>query len=108
VWSRRPTGLRFIDRAGLVKQTGHPVPVHYRRPDEARSSPPPDAVIVCPATFNTINKFAAGSRRPRRRDSRPGEAPRHSNLRITLETYVHRWPKKQRRRNLVGPRCGPT
>jgi integrase len=28
-------------------------------------------------------------------------ALRHSNLRITLETYVHWWPKKQRRRNVV-------
>jgi integrase len=28
-------------------------------------------------------------------------ALRHSSLRITLETYVHWWPKKQRRRNVV-------
>jgi integrase len=28
-------------------------------------------------------------------------ALRHSNLRITLETYVHWWPKKDRRRNVV-------
>ena len=27
---------------------------------------------------------------------------RHSSLRITLETYVHWWPRKQRRRNVVG------
>jgi integrase len=27
---------------------------------------------------------------------------RHSSLRITLETYVHWWPKKQRRRSVVG------
>jgi hypothetical protein len=26
---------------------------------------------------------------------------RHSSLRITPETYVHRWPKKDRRRNIV-------
>jgi integrase len=30
------------------------------------------------------------------------KALRHSSLRITLETYVHWWPKKQRRRNVVG------
>jgi integrase len=30
------------------------------------------------------------------------KALRHSGLRITLETYVHWWPKKQRRRNVVG------
>jgi integrase len=29
-------------------------------------------------------------------------ALRHSNLRTTLETYVHWWPKKNRRRNIVG------
>ncbi|MEV5694204.1 tyrosine-type recombinase/integrase [Micromonospora globbae] len=28
-------------------------------------------------------------------------ALRHSSLRITLETYVHWWPKKDRRRNIV-------
>ena len=27
----------------------------------------------------------------------------HSSLRITLETYVHRWPTKQRRSSSVGP-----
>jgi integrase len=30
------------------------------------------------------------------------KALRHSSLRITLETYVHWWPRKQRRRNVVG------
>src|SRR5205085_7278825 len=29
------------------------------------------------------------------------KALRHSSLRITLETYVHWWPKKERRRNVV-------
>ncbi|MFY1675055.1 tyrosine-type recombinase/integrase [Plantactinospora sp. WMMB334] len=28
-------------------------------------------------------------------------ALRHSSLRITLETYVHWWPKKERRRNVI-------
>jgi hypothetical protein len=28
--------------------------------DETNLLPPPDAIIVCPATFNTINKLAAG------------------------------------------------
>ncbi|MEH1030001.1 hypothetical protein V6W11_19845 [Micromonospora profundi] len=30
------------------------------------------------------------------------DAPRHANLRITLETYVHWLPKKDRPRGLVG------
>lgn len=33
-------------------------------------------------------------------------ALRHSSLRITLETYVHWWPKKQRRRNVVSSAIG--
>ncbi|WP_231927208.1 hypothetical protein [Micromonospora zamorensis] len=28
-------------------------------------------------------------------------ALRHSSLRITLETYVHWWPKKDPRRNII-------
>lgn len=28
-------------------------------------------------------------------------ALRHSSLRITLETYVHWWPKRDRRRNII-------
>jgi phosphopantothenoylcysteine synthetase/decarboxylase len=55
-----PDGLRFIDRAALEAQTGHPVPDRYRRMDEVNPLPPADAIIVCPATFNTINKLAAG------------------------------------------------
>ena len=55
-----PDALRFIDRAALEQQTGHPVPDQYRRMDEINLLPPPDAIIVCPATFNTINKLAAG------------------------------------------------
>jgi integrase len=30
------------------------------------------------------------------------KALRHAGLRITLETYIHWWPKKNRRRNVVG------
>jgi phosphopantothenoylcysteine synthetase/decarboxylase len=55
-----PDGLRFIDRTALEQQTGHPVPDQYRRAEETHLLPPPDAIIVCPATFNTINKLAAG------------------------------------------------
>jgi phosphopantothenoylcysteine synthetase/decarboxylase len=55
-----PDGLRFVDRAALEQQTGHPVPDQYRRMNETHLLPPPDAIVVCPATFNTINKLAAG------------------------------------------------
>jgi phosphopantothenoylcysteine synthetase/decarboxylase len=55
-----PDALRFIDPAALEQQTGHPVPYQYRRMNEVELLPPPDAIIACPATFNTINKLAAG------------------------------------------------
>ncbi|WP_371781070.1 flavoprotein [Streptosporangium subroseum] len=54
-----PSALDFIDVAALEKQTGRPVRSQYRKPDEPRS-PRADAIIVAPATYNTINKFAQG------------------------------------------------
>ncbi|MFG1614512.1 flavoprotein [Nonomuraea wenchangensis] len=54
-----PLALDFIDVAELEKQTGRPVRSQYRKPDEPRS-PRVDAIIVAPATYNTINKFAQG------------------------------------------------
>ncbi|BEL06453.1 flavoprotein [Actinoplanes sichuanensis] len=54
-----PSALDFIDTAALEQQTGRPVRSRYRKPSEPRS-PRADAVIVAPATYNTINKFANG------------------------------------------------
>ncbi|MEV5706419.1 flavoprotein [Actinoallomurus sp. NPDC052274] len=54
-----PAALEFIDVAGLEARTGRPVRSRYRSPGQPRS-PRADAVIVAPATFNTINKLAAG------------------------------------------------
>ncbi|WP_433509926.1 flavoprotein [Nonomuraea sp. CA-143628] len=54
-----PSALDFIDVPALEKQTGCPVRSQYRKPDEPRP-PRADAIIVAPATFNTINKFAQG------------------------------------------------
>ncbi|MET7327441.1 flavoprotein [Nonomuraea sp. NPDC005650] len=54
-----PPALDFIDIPVLEKQTGFPVRSQYRKPDEPRS-PRADAIIVAPATYNTINKFAQG------------------------------------------------
>ncbi|MFB4298178.1 flavoprotein [Actinomadura sp. NTSP31] len=54
-----PSALDFIDAEALEKQTGRPVRSHYRKPGEPRS-PKADAIIVAPATYNTINKWAAG------------------------------------------------
>jgi hypothetical protein len=54
-----PQALSFIDVPKLEVQTGRPVRSQYRGPDEPRSRRA-DAIIVAPATFNTINKWANG------------------------------------------------
>ncbi|MGV9311837.1 flavoprotein [Streptomyces sp. NPDC003691] len=55
-----PQALGFLDAAAVEKQTGYPIRSAWRLPGEPRPLPPPDAVAVAPATFNTINKWAAG------------------------------------------------
>jgi hypothetical protein len=54
-----PSARDFIDVPALEKQTGRPVRSEYRKPDEPKP-PRADAIIVAPATYNTINKFAQG------------------------------------------------
>ena len=55
-----PDGSKFLDAGNLAGLTGHPVRVRYKRPDEPDVLPPPDALVVAPATFNTVNKWAQG------------------------------------------------
>lgn len=55
-----PDGRKFVDVAALQQQTGHPVRTHYKNPGDGDLLPPPDAIIVAPATVNTINKWSAG------------------------------------------------
>jgi phosphopantothenoylcysteine synthetase/decarboxylase len=55
-----PSALRFMDTAELTALTGYPVRSDYKRPEEPDLLPPADAMIVVPATFNTINKLAYG------------------------------------------------
>ncbi|MER6025916.1 flavoprotein [Streptomyces sp. NPDC001851] len=50
----------FFDSGAVQAQTGRPVRSSWRRPTDPRPFPPPDAVVVAPATFNTLNKWAAG------------------------------------------------
>ncbi|WP_308250043.1 flavoprotein [Sphaerisporangium fuscum] len=54
-----PPALDFVDVPALEKQTGRPVRSRYRKPYEPKP-PRPDAIIVAPATYNTVNKFALG------------------------------------------------
>jgi len=55
-----PAGATFADTDRLAELTGHPVRARYKHPDEPDVLPPPDAFAVAPATFNTVNKLAAG------------------------------------------------
>jgi hypothetical protein len=55
-----PLGLGFIDQAAVEAQTGYPIRSAWRKPGDARPLPPADAIAVAPATFNTVNKWAAG------------------------------------------------
>jgi phosphopantothenoylcysteine synthetase/decarboxylase len=55
-----PSALKFLDPARLAAMTGHPVRSDYKQPDEPDVLPPADAFVVAPATFNTVNKLAAG------------------------------------------------
>ncbi|MGW8063823.1 flavoprotein [Streptomyces ziwulingensis] len=50
----------FFDTAAVEARTGRPVRSAWRRPSEPRPFPAPDAAVVAPATFNTVNKWAAG------------------------------------------------
>jgi phosphopantothenoylcysteine synthetase/decarboxylase len=54
-----PAALNFFDQAVIEKQTGIPVKSEYSTPGAPRSQIP-DALIVAPATYNTINKWARG------------------------------------------------
>jgi phosphopantothenoylcysteine synthetase/decarboxylase len=55
-----PDGRKFVDVTALARQTGYPVRSFYKNPGDPDVLPPPDAVIVAPATVNTINKWSAG------------------------------------------------
>ncbi|GGO83087.1 flavoprotein [Wenjunlia tyrosinilytica] len=57
-----PVGRDFVDVEVLEKMTGHPVRSDYHRPGHAggRSLPEAAAIVVAPATYNTINKWALG------------------------------------------------
>ena len=55
-----PDGRKFIDAPTLAAQTGHPVRSEYKNPGDPDVLPDPDAILVAPATVNTINKWSAG------------------------------------------------
>lgn len=55
-----PQGLGFLDAAAVEARTGYPIRSAWRAPGDPRPFPDPDAIAVAPATFNTVNKWAAG------------------------------------------------
>jgi phosphopantothenoylcysteine decarboxylase len=55
-----PAAVRFMDTGALGVLTGYPVRSEYKNPGDPDVLPDPDAVIVAPATVNTVNKWAAG------------------------------------------------
>ena len=55
-----PDGRKFLDDSALAAQTGHQVRSTFKNPGDPDVLPVPDAMIVAPATVNTINKWSAG------------------------------------------------
>jgi hypothetical protein len=55
-----PDGRKFIDTSALAAQTGHPVRSEYKNPGDLDVLPAADAIVVAPATVNTVNKWACG------------------------------------------------
>lgn len=55
-----PDGAKFLDTGHLAALTGHPVRMHYKEPGQPDVLPPADAMVVAPATFNSLSKLAAG------------------------------------------------
>ncbi|WP_229716386.1 flavoprotein [Mangrovihabitans endophyticus] len=56
-----PSALKFVDLDALADLTGHKVRYDYKQPDEPDALPTPDAFVIAPATFNTVNKLASGA-----------------------------------------------
>ena len=55
-----PQGTKFLDIPLVEQITGYPVRSEYKRPEEPDVLPRAGAIVVFPATFNTINKWALG------------------------------------------------
>lgn len=57
-----PTAARWLqaDLPGLANLTRHPVRSQYKLPEEPDLLPPADAMLVAPATANTLSKWALG------------------------------------------------
>ena len=54
------TAASWLDLDSLAQVTGHAVRTRPRLPHETDELPPAHAMLVAPATFNTLNQWAAG------------------------------------------------
>ncbi len=55
-----PDGRKFLDVPAMAALTGHPVRWRFKNPGGPDLLPDADAMIVAPATVNTVAKWAAG------------------------------------------------
>jgi Flavoprotein len=53
--------LPWIDVSAVEDAAGQELRTAHRAPGTGMRSPLPDLVVICPATFNTINQLAAGT-----------------------------------------------
>ncbi len=55
-----PAGQGWLDAKLVEERVGLPPVSDYRQPFEPKRGHPPEQVVVCPLTFNTGSKLAAG------------------------------------------------
>lgn len=56
-----PSAVDFVDTQAIETLTGHPVRSAYRSSPGTRRTPPRvDALVIAPATYNSVNKIALG------------------------------------------------
>lgn len=55
-----PSALPFVDTERLASMSEHKVWIEFQKPGEPDISPPADAVIVFPLSFNSLSKWAMG------------------------------------------------
>ena len=55
-----PAAAAWLDVDAVAAVTGRPIRQDFRAPTESKAGPEPEVLVVCPATFNTINKAAHG------------------------------------------------
>jgi phosphopantothenoylcysteine synthetase/decarboxylase len=56
-----PAAVDFLDVLAVEELSGHPARSRHRQLGEPGTFPRADAIIVAPATYNTINKWAHGT-----------------------------------------------